>query len=183
MRPAIEPAISWFLVGFLNHWNSKYASFNSSNSANIPSLRTHREDTIGQGGQKSQTCRARELPSHPPPDTHSTNLVSRVKGLGELWVPRCHHFRCHHFRSLKANKGNQVNSSCALGPHGANHKANLHNGQRPKQEGAALGGKIDSPSQRKGERNTNTAQQRPGTQVFFVVSISQGKTPQQSATH
>ena len=78
-------------------------------------------------------------------------------------------FGCHHFRSLKANKGNQVNSSCALGPHGANHKANLHNGQRPKQEGAALGGKIDSPSQRKGERNTNTAQQRPGTQVFFVV--------------
>ena len=87
VRQGIEPAISWFLVGFLNHWNSKYASFNSSNSANIPSLRTHREDTIGQGGQKSQTCRARELPSHPPPDTHSTNLVSRVKGLGELWVP------------------------------------------------------------------------------------------------
>ena len=87
VRQGIEPAISWFLVGFLNHWNSKYASFNSSNSVNIPSLRTHREDTIGQGGQKSQTCRARELPSHPPPDTHSTNLVSRVKGLGELWVP------------------------------------------------------------------------------------------------
>ena len=87
VRQGIEPAISWFLVGFLNHWNSKYASFNSSNSANIPSLWTHREDTIGQGGQKSQTCRARELPSHPPPDTHSTNLVSRVKGLGELWVP------------------------------------------------------------------------------------------------
>ena len=86
VRQGIEPAISWFLVGFLNHWNSKYASFNSSNSANIPSLRTHREDTIGQGGQKSQTCRARELPSHPPPDTHSTNLVSRVK-VPPLQVP------------------------------------------------------------------------------------------------
>ena len=82
----IEPAISWFQVGFDNHAYTKAVSFNSSNSGNAPSLRTHREDTIGQGGQKSQTCRARELPSHPPPDTHSTNLVSRVK-VPPLQVP------------------------------------------------------------------------------------------------
>ena len=132
---------------------------------------------------RTQQDREARNPKHAEPE--SCLLTHHLTLTRPTWSPgsRCHHFRCHHFRSLKANKGNQVNSSCALGPHGANHKANLHNGQRPKQEGAALGGKIDSPSQRKGERNTNTAQQRPGTQVFFVVSISQGKTPQQSATH
>ena len=169
----IEPAISWFQVGFDNHAYTKAVSFNSSNSGNAPSLSPHRQDTPGQGGQKSQTCRGRDLPSHPPPDTHQANLVSRVKGLGEGCVP-----------PHQGPQGQQRKLSQQLlctGPSGCDPQSKLAPWPVTRAGRSRFGREKPLSPSKEGDTNPNTAQQRPGTQVVFGLATSEGKTPQRSS--
>ena len=146
---------------------------NSANSGNAPSLRTHREDTPGQGGQKSQTCRGRDLPSHPPPDTHQANLVSRVKGLGEGCVP-----------PHQGPQGQQRKLSQQLlctGPSGCDPQSKLAPWPETRAGRSGFGREKPFSLSKEGDTNPNTAQQRPGTQVVFGLATSEGKTPQRSS--